>query len=71
MAKVTWEDTKQIGLELADRYPEMDPVPVSPEELRRMVTELEGFEDDPTAGDAVTLSVIRQRWLEAFLALQE
>jgi FeS assembly protein IscX len=68
---MTWDDADEIGLELSDKYRDMDPLTVSFTDLQRMVTELEDFDDDPLVRDEGKLERIQQKWLEGFAALQE
>ncbi len=42
-----WLDVTRIAEELADRHPDMDPLTVKFVDLRKMVTELPGFEEEP------------------------
>lgn len=40
-----WLDIERIAEELADEHPDRDPMHVSFTDLRRLVTELDGFEE--------------------------
>ena len=71
MEKFTWNDAEDIGIELADKYRDVDPLTVSFSDLQRMVSELEDFEDDLAVSDQRKLELIQQRWLEEYAALQE
>jgi FeS assembly protein IscX len=42
-----WLDVTRIAEELADRHPDVDPLSVKFVDLRRMVTELPGFQEEP------------------------
>jgi FeS assembly protein IscX len=42
-----WLDVLRIAEELADRHPDIDPLSVKFVDLRRMVTELPGFAEEP------------------------
>jgi FeS assembly protein IscX len=62
--KLTWRDSEDIGIQLADRFPDLDPLAVRFTDLHRMVTELPGFEDDPKASNEGILEAIQMAWLE-------
>ena len=64
--KLTWSDTEDIGIELADKMPDQDPLEVRFTDLHRWVTELEGFEDDPKASNEAKLEAIQMAWLEEY-----
>jgi FeS assembly protein IscX len=58
-----WLETLRIAEELADRYPGVDPLSVKFVDLRRMVTELPGFKEEP--GHPVNekiLETIQSHW---------
>jgi len=58
-----WLDVQRIAEELADRHPGVDPLSIKFVVLRRMVTELPGFEEEP--GHPVNekiLETIQSRW---------
>jgi|WetSurMetagenome_2_1015567.scaffolds.fasta_scaffold854775_2 FeS assembly protein IscX len=62
----TWQDIDTIAHALLERHPERDPLGVSPEELRRLVTELPGFADTPQGGSEKTLEAILAAWYEEY-----
>ncbi|MBM3457270.1 MAG: Fe-S cluster assembly protein IscX [Armatimonadetes bacterium] len=64
--KLTWDDAEDIGIELADRFPDLDPLTVRFTDLHRWVTELEGFQDDPGRSTEGKLEAIQMAWLEEF-----
>ncbi|MCK4872185.1 MAG: Fe-S cluster assembly protein IscX [Phycisphaerales bacterium] len=53
-----WLDVDRIGEELREAYPGLDPLTVSFVELRRLVTELDGFQEEEG-------SPVNERILEA------
>jgi FeS assembly protein IscX len=60
-----WLDVDRIGEELFDAHPDVDPLQVKFVDLRRFVTELEGFEEQP--GHPVNeriLEAIQMAWYE-------
>ncbi len=42
-----WTDVYDIAIELAETYPDADPLAVNFVDLRKQVMALEGFDDDP------------------------
>jgi FeS assembly protein IscX len=61
---LTWEDSEDIAIELADAHPDVDPLTVRFTDLHRWVTELAGFRDDPQASTEGKLERIQMAWLE-------
>jgi FeS assembly protein IscX len=64
--KLTWTDTEDIAIELADLHPETDPLTVRFTDLHRWVTELPEFGDDPQASNEAKLEAIQMAWLEEY-----
>jgi FeS assembly protein IscX len=62
--KLSWTDTEDIAIELADRFPDLDPLSVRFTDLHRWVMELDQFEDDPRASNEAKLEAIQMAWLE-------
>jgi FeS assembly protein IscX len=63
MSTFGWLDVQRIAEELADRHPGVDPLSVKFVDLRRMVTELPGFKEEP--GHPVNekiLETIQSHW---------
>ena len=46
---ITWRDAEDIGIALAEKYPDTDPLTVRFTDLHRFVTELAEFKDDSKA----------------------
>ncbi|HUI27535.1 MAG TPA: Fe-S cluster assembly protein IscX [Candidatus Kryptonia bacterium] len=63
---LTWDDAEDIGLQLSDAHPGVDPLHVRFTDLHRWVTELQEFADDPKASTEGKLEAIQMAWLEAF-----
>ncbi len=61
---LTWRDAEDIGIALAEAYPDTDPLTVRFTDLHRWVTELSGFSDDPKASNESILEKIQMAWLE-------
>ncbi|OGK83987.1 MAG: Fe-S assembly protein IscX [Candidatus Rokubacteria bacterium GWA2_73_35] len=63
---MTWRDTEDIAIALAERHPGRDPLTVRFTDLHRWVTELPGFSDDPKASNEKTLEAIQMAWLDEY-----
>jgi len=61
---MTWTDSEDIGIALYEKYPGTDPLTVRFTDLHRLVTELDGFEDDPKASNEARLEAIQMAWHE-------
>ena len=62
--KITWRDSEEIGIQLYEKFPDLEPLTVRFTDLHRMVTELEGFEDDPKASNEGILEAIQMAWYD-------
>ena len=63
---MTWSDFEDIGIALYEAHPGIDPITVRFTDLHKMVTELEGFEDDPHKSNEAKLEAIQMAWLEEY-----
>jgi FeS assembly protein IscX len=59
-----WTDSEDIGIELYEKYPDVDPLTVRFTELREKVLQLEGFDDDPKTSNEPKLEAIQMAWYE-------
>jgi len=59
-----WDDTEEIGIKLAEKFPEIDPLGVRFTDLHKYVTQLEGFAGDPKLSSEGKLESIQMAWLE-------
>ncbi len=66
--QLTWSDAEDLGIALADMYPEQNPLEVRFTELKRMVTELPVFEDDPNGCNEPKLEAIQMAWHEEYIS---
>ena len=64
--KLTWSSIEDIGIELAEKFPDTDPLTVRFTDLHRWITELEAFEDDPKASNEAKLEAVQMAWLEEY-----
>jgi len=59
-----WTDVQEIGIQLADKFPDFDARSVNFVDLRRWVMELEDFSDDPERCGEKVLEAIQMCWIE-------
>ena len=62
--KLTWNEAEDIGIQLFEKFPELDPLAVVFTDLHKWVCELDGFDDDPEASTEGKLEAIQMAWLE-------
>jgi FeS assembly protein IscX len=63
---LTWRDAQDIAIALGEKFADLDPLTVRFTDLRRWVTELPGFADDPMASNEKLLEAIQMAWLEEY-----
>ena len=61
-----WDDAEEIGIQLAEKLPDKDPLTVRFTDLHKWVTELPGFAGDPAASNEGKLESIQMAWLEEY-----
>ena len=61
---LTWTDTRDIAIELAEKYPDLEPTQVRFTDLHRYVTDLDDFADDPLRSNEKILEAILLCWVE-------
>ncbi len=66
-----WDDAEEIGIRLWTAHPGLNPLEVRFTDLHRLVTELDGFTDDPKASSEAKLEAIQMAWLEEYRNSQE
>jgi FeS assembly protein IscX len=64
--EITWNDAEEIGIQLQEKYPDIDPLTVRFTDLHRYVTELPGFSDDPAKSNESKLEAIQMAWYEEY-----
>ena len=65
--EIHWTDAEEIGIQLQEKFPEVDPLTVRFTDLHRFVTELEGFADEPQKSSEGRLEAIQMAWHEEFV----
>jgi FeS assembly protein IscX len=69
--EIYWTDAEEIGIELAEKFPSLDPLTVRFTDLHRYVTELPGFADDPQMSNEPRLEAIQMAWYEEYQDAQK
>lgn len=59
-----WTDIHDIAIELAENYPDVDPLAVNFVDLRKWVMDLSDFDDDPNRCGEKILEAIQAAWIE-------
>jgi FeS assembly protein IscX len=62
--EITWLDAEEIGIQLQEKYPDLDPLQVRYTELHKYVVGLDGFSDDPAKSNESKLEAIQMAWFE-------
>ena len=63
-AKMSWQDVREIGIALSEKFPETDPLGIRFTDLHRWVCELPGFSGDPQKSNEKILEAIQMAWLD-------
>jgi FeS assembly protein IscX len=61
-----WDDPEEIGIQLADKFPETDPLTIRFTELLKWVVELDGFTGDAQQSSEGKLEAIQMAWYEEY-----
>lgn len=59
-----WTDSIRIAEELADKFPDIDPLTIRFTDLHQWVCELERFDDDPGRSNERILEAIQMAWMD-------
>ncbi len=62
--KLTWNDAEDIAIQLADKFPGLDPLTVRFTDLHKWVVALPDFADDPAKSTEGKLEAIQMAWME-------
>ena len=68
--EIMWNDAEEIGIQLQEKYPELDPLTVRFTDLHRYVIELPGFADDKEKSNEGKLEAIQMAWHEEYTDAQ-
>ena len=64
--EITWSDAEEIGIQLQEKYPEIEPFTVRFTDLRSYVLDLPGFIGDPLKSSEPLLEAIQLAWNEEY-----
>ena len=64
--EIHWTDAEEIGIQLQEKFPDIDPLTVRFTDLHRDVIELAAFVDDPAESNEGRLEAIQMAWHEEF-----
>jgi FeS assembly protein IscX len=64
--EILWTDAEEIGIQLAEKFPGLDPLTVRFTDLHSYVIGLDGFADDPAKSSEGRLEAIQMAWHEEF-----
>ena len=59
-----WDDTEEIGIQLDNKFPDIDPLSARFTDLHKWIVELPGFSGDPKLSNEGKLEGIQMAWLE-------
>jgi FeS assembly protein IscX len=65
-ATFDWDNPEEIGIQLAEKFPDLDPLTIRFTDLHKWVTELTGFTGDPKLSNEGKLEAIQMAWHEEF-----
>ena len=66
MPTLDWDSSEDVGILLADKFPETDPLNIRFTDLHKWVLELPGFAGDPKLSNEGKLEAIQMAWLEEY-----
>lgn len=61
-----WSDSENIGIALAEKFQDLDPLTLRFTDLRERVVALDGFDDDPKMSNEPKLEAIQMAWYEEY-----
>ena len=64
--EIEWKDAAEIGIQLQEKYPGMEPYSVRFTDLHKYVTELPGFIGDPLKSTEPQLEAIQTAWNDEY-----
>jgi FeS assembly protein IscX len=65
-----WDNPEEIGIELAETHPNLDPLTVRFTDLHKYILALPGFTGDPKLSNEGKLEAIQMAWHEEYLENQ-
>ncbi len=64
--EIDWTDAEEIGIQLQEAHPELDPLTVRFTDMHTLITEIPGFTGDPAKSNEGILEAIQMAWLEEY-----
>ena len=64
--EINWNDVLEIGIQLQEAHPEVEPFSARFTDLHKWVTELPGFVGDPAKSNESLLEAIQLAWNEEY-----
>jgi FeS assembly protein IscX len=64
--EINWTDVEEIGIQLQEKYPDIEPYTVRFTDLHKYVTTLDGFVGDPAKSNEGLLEAIQTAWNEEY-----
>jgi FeS assembly protein IscX len=61
-----WDNAEEIGIQLAEKHPNVDPLTIRFTDLHKWIVELPGFTGDPKLSNEGKLEAIQMAWHEEF-----
>ena len=61
-----WDDIEEIGIQLAEKHPETDPLTVRFTDLLNWIAALPGFTGDPQKSNEAKLEAVQMAWHEEY-----
>ena len=68
---LSWSDHENIAIDLLEKFPDTAPLTVRFTDLKKWITELNGFSDDPNSSNEAKLEAIQMAWHEEWKDAQE
>lgn len=62
--KRTWQDVEELARDLAEQYPNKDPLRLSTRDVQTLVVAMPTFGDEPDAATESILESIQAAWYE-------
>ncbi|MDF1660370.1 MAG: Fe-S cluster assembly protein IscX [Planctomycetota bacterium] len=62
--KLHWNDSDEIGFQLYEKFPDIEPLTLRFTDLHKKVCELGEFADDPKESSEGILEAIQMAWLD-------
>jgi FeS assembly protein IscX len=64
--EIQWTDSEEIGIQLQEKFPDVEPYSTRFTDLHKWVTELPGFAGDPLKSTEPQLEAIQAAWYQEY-----